>query len=90
VDFGVLSHLNGIEEDVNNKYELNEVIPQQIPVVVRSNDQLTHLLSREVSLFVLVFYFATLKILLFPHDHFMNFLASHLVHHYDDLDLFPD
>ena len=80
----------GIEEDVHNKHELNEVVPQQIPVVVWSNDQLTHLLSREVGLFVLVFDFATLLILLFPHDHFLNFLASHPVHHYDDLDLFPD
>ena len=90
VQIDILCHLYGIKEDVNNKHELNKVVPLEIQVVVRSYDQLAHLFLGGVSFFVLIFCFYSLLILLFSHDHFMNFLASNSRHHYDDLDLFSN
>ena len=83
----VLCHIYRIKEDVNDKHGLNQVVPLKIPVIVGSNDQLTHLFARDLCLFIQVMCFLAFLELLFSHDHLVDFLASHSTHHINDFDI---
>lgn len=50
VNIGILRHIYGINDDVNEKYDLHKVIPLKIPIVVWGYDQLAYLFARVVSL----------------------------------------
>ena len=90
VNIGILGHIYWIEDDINEKHDLDQVVPLKIPIVVWPNDQFTDLFSRELSILFMMALMLAFSGDLVSHYHVVYLLATHELHKYYYPDLFAN